>query len=155
MKVLSGMEFKTRNIVLIDEDRRTLALLMVENMPLGTEVVGRQKTKVRTPDQNALMWSGPLTDMAQSWINGRQYSEKVWHEYFKSSFLPVNGDPELNRKVKNPETYRKWASDISRNRLMVASTTDLTTFGFSEYLEQIYAFGGEHGVLFTTTELDK
>ena len=96
--------------------------------------------------------AGPLTDMARSWIGGKQYSEKVWHEYFKERFLPANGDPELSRKVKNPDNYIKFEMDINGWRRVIGSTTDLTTFGFSEYLEQIYVFGGENGVLFTTKE---
>ncbi|MCV5968699.1 recombination protein NinB, partial [Lactococcus petauri] len=62
---------------------------LVKNMPLDPiapiEVVFREQVKVRKPTQNSLLWAGALSDIAsQAWVNGRQFSAEVWHEYFKS-----------------------------------------------------------------------
>lgn len=143
-------EFKTRTIVLIDEQRRKIAISMVENMPIGTEVVARAKKTTRTIDQNALMWAGPLHDIAtQGWVNGRQFSAEAWHEHFKREFLPEANDPEIERLVKNVDTWRKWGTTPGGERILEGSTGALTKYGFSCYIEQIYAFGAGIGVLFS------
>lgn len=135
----------TRTITLQTEAQREQAMLMVRNMPLGVEIVAREPVKARKPEQNSLMWAGALSDMADAWIDGKQYRAETWHEYFKANFLPETADPLL---VKKPETYQKWDYTLSGQRVLVGSTTDLTVRGFAEYLEQIYAFGSMHGVRF-------
>ncbi len=105
----------------------------------------REEVKGRKLDQNALMWVGPLKDIAeQCWIDGRSYSADIWHEYFKEQFLPEEFDQEL---CKN-EQYRKWDESPGGRRLLVGSSTDLTIKGFAQYLDQIHAFGGSMGVEF-------
>jgi len=100
--------------------------------------------KARKPDQNALMWVGPLKDIAeQAWVNGRQFSDEVWHHHFKTLYLPEVFDAELCK-----EGYRKWDWSPSGAKVLVGSTTELTVRGFAQYLEQVYAEGAGMGVEF-------
>lgn len=55
---------------------------------------------------------------------------------------------DLEELVKNHATYQKWDYLPNGDRILKASTTDLTTKGFSEYIEQIYAFASIEGVMF-------
>lgn len=142
-------DFKTRNIIIVDDQRRTIAVAAVTNAPLGIEVVLRAPVKVRKLDQNAKYWSGPLKDISeQAWVDGRQFSKEVWHEYFKDLYLPTELDKNIVKLVKNPDSYKKWSAGIDGRSVLVGSTTDLTVFGFSQFLEHVYAFGAGLGVMF-------
>ena len=142
-------KFATRKIILLDDARRRLAVAMIENAPLGIEVLAREPVKARKLDQQALMWVGPLADIAeQAWVDGRQFSAEVWHQHFKQSFLPETTDPELARLVKDADNWRKWDYLPTGERVLVGSTTDLTVYGFSQYLEQVFAYGASLGVMF-------
>ncbi len=93
------------------------------------------------------MWAGPLRDIAeQAWIEGRQHSAEVWHEYFKRELLPEEFDPERCK-----ENYAKWAYDPGGERVLIGSTTQLTVKGFAEYLTAIEAFGAALGVMFSAS----
>jgi hypothetical protein len=110
------------------------------------EVVVQEEPRKRGLDANALMWAGPLKDMAtQAYVEGRTFSAEVWHDFFKREFLPEQYDPELCKS----DAYRKWDFDPGGNRVLVGSTTDLTVRGFSEHLEQVFAFGANFGVEFS------
>lgn len=76
-------------------------------------------------------------------VGRRTYDKEVWHEYFKREFLPEQSDGELTK-----EGYLKWAFLPNGDRVLKGSTTDLTVKGFARYLEQVYAFGAQHGVQF-------
>jgi hypothetical protein len=142
-------KFPTRTIRLTGELQRDTALVMVHNLPIDParplELIAREEVKARKPDQNALMWSGPLKDIAeQAYVNGRAYSDVIWHEHFKTQYLPEEFDPEICKD----ESYRKWDVTPAGDRILVGSTTDLTVKGFAQYLEQVYADGANMGVLF-------
>lgn len=142
-------KFEQRRIRLVGEQQLATALALLPHLPLDPhkplELLIREEVKARKPDQNALMWAGPLKDIAeQCWIERRQHSDVVWHEYFKVQFLPEEYDPELCRK----ETYKKWDFGPGGDRILVAGSTDLTIKGFAQYLDQIHAFGGQMGVEF-------
>ena len=143
-------KFPTRTINILDDQRRQLAVAALLNAPSGIEVVLREPVKVRKDTQNALMWSGTLADIArQAWVDGRQYSDEIWHEHCKRQYLPEEDDPDLHELVKDPCGYRKWDYTPSCDRVCVGSTTELTVKGFSVYLDQVYAFGASLGVLFS------
>lgn len=143
-------KFITRNIILLDDDRRNIAIAAITNAPSGIECVLREQVKARKLDQNALMWVGPLADIsAQAWVANRTYSDTVWHKQFKAEYLPEEDAPDLHELVKDPFKYRKWDWTPKGERVCVGSTTDLTVKGFSQYLEQVYAFGASLGVLFS------
>ena len=142
-----------RRVILLrtESDKRT-AMTIIDNAPLDgikpLQLTLGEEVKARKPDQNSLMWAGPLKDIAhQVYLDGRTYSPELWHEYFKKEYLPEEFDPELCK-----EGYQKWDYDPSGDRVCIGSTTELTVKGFSQYLEQIYAFGAEQGVHFGVDE---
>lgn len=140
--------FSTRKIRLVGEQQRETAIAMIRNLPIDPvkplELVAREEVKARKPDQNALMWVGPLADIAeQAYVNGRTYSAAVWHEHFKAEFLPEEFDAELCK-----EGYRKYDYTPAGDRVLIGSTTELTIKGFAQYLEQVIAFGASLGVQF-------
>lgn len=142
-------KFEQRRLLLRGQEQVDRAIALLRNLPLDDkkplEVVVREEVKGRKLDQNALMWAGPLKDIAdQCWANQRQYSAEIWHEYFKGQFLPEAYDPDLCKT----EHYRKWDYDPGGDPVLVGSTTDLTIKGMAQYITQIHAFGGQMGVEF-------
>lgn len=142
-------KYPTRKILLRSESQQEAALAAIRNAPLDPdkplECVLREEVKARKLDQNALMWAGPLSDIAeQCYVNGRTYTAEVLHEYFKREFLPEDFDPEQCK-----DGYRKWDYTPKGERVLVGSTTQLTVRGFARYLQQIEAYGQtELGVQF-------
>lgn len=133
-------EYPTRRIRLVGEPQREAAIAALRNAPIDSvspvEFLLREEVKARKPDQNALMWSGPLSDIAkQGFVRGRTYSAEVWHEYFKRKYLPEEFDATLCR-----EGYRKWDYAPDGERELVGSTTQLTVRGFALYLHEIEAY---------------
>jgi len=118
------------------------------NLPLDDEtpieVLIREQVKPRKQSQNALMWVGPLADIAeQAWVNGQRFTAEAWNEHMKREYLPEEFDPELCL-----EGYRKWDYTPRGERVLVGSTTDLTVKGMAQYLTQVEAAGAELGVEF-------
>ena len=105
------------------------------------------KKQTRSLAQNNLLWAVLTQISNQLELAGKKYSPEAWHEYFKQLFMPELTD-DLEELVKNHETYQKWDYLPNGDRILKASTTDLTTKGFSEYIEQIYAFASIEGVMF-------
>ena len=144
--------FPTRKILVVSPAQLSTAVAVLKTVPVDAanpiEIRIGEQVKGRNKDQNALMWAGPLRDIAnQAYVNGQTYSIDVWHEHFKREFLPEEADIELTR-----EGYQKWRYLPSGERILKASTGDLTTKGFSIYLEQIYAYGASLGVQFGVSE---
>lgn len=141
--------YPTRTFLLPSEEARERAIASLRNAPIDQakplQFVLREEVKARKPDQNALMWAGPLRDIAeQGWLNGRTYSADVWHHFFKREYLPEEFDPSLCK-----EGYRKWDYTPTGERVLVGSTTELTVRGFALYLQQVEAFARvELGVQF-------
>ena len=139
-------KFTTRTIRLVGDIQRQNAIALINNVPIDSikplEMVIREEVKTRKLDQNQAMWAGPLKDITeQAWLNGRKFSIDCWHHYFKENFLPEEFDPELCK-----EKYIKWELDPKGNRVLVGSTTELTTRGFALYLQEVEAFGALLGV---------
>lgn len=131
---------------LVSEEVRERIIAALRHLPLDPlrpiEVVFQEEQKKRKPDQNALMWAGPLKEISeQAWLDGQQFSAETWHVYFRRQLLPEEYDPELCM-----EGYQKWAIDPSGDRILVGSTTQLTQRGMSFYVEGIIAFGATLGV---------
>ena len=146
---MTRQPYATRQVLLGNEMNRDTAIQIIRNLPVDPmkplELLVREQVKARKPDQNSLMWAGPLKDIAdQAWLNGRRFSAEVWHEHFKAEFLPEQYDPQQCK-----EGYIKWDINPKGERVMVGSTKDLTIYGFSQYLEQVYAFGAGLGVQFS------
>jgi len=145
-------KFPTRRILMRTESQRQAAHAMLDSMPLDDEkpleLIAREEEKPRKLSQNALMWVGPLADIAeQAYHQGRTYSAELWHETYKRLYLPEEYDPELCK-----EGYVKWDYAPSGDRICVGSTTQLTVKGFAQYLEQVHADGAGMGVVFHTRE---
>lgn len=148
--MITRPKYQTRHIMLVGSMQKDTAKVLIDNAPMDPtkpiEVVIREYAKPRKPDQNSLMWVGPLADIAdQAWFKGKQYSAEVWHETFKRLYLPEEHIEGITK-----EGYRKWAIDPYDNMILVGSTKDLTVKGFSDYLEQVYADGANMGVRFNT-----
>jgi hypothetical protein len=140
-------KYRKRTIVIKSDQQKELACAAVRNAPAGVEVVIREPVRVRGLDANALMWVGPLKDIAeQAWYKDRQYSDVLWHETYKRLYLPEDYDAELTK-----DGYRKWDFDRDGNKVLIGSTTQLTRKGFAIYLEQIYADGAQMGVMFSAS----
>ena len=140
-------KYPTRTILLVGEMQRETAQQVLNNVPLDPakpiEVVIREQQRSRKLDQNALMWV-VLADIAeQAYVNGRCYSAEVWHEFFKREFLPESYTNGITL-----EGYKKWDYTPDGRRVLVGSTTKLTTTGFAEYLQQIEAYAANLGVMF-------
>lgn len=149
---MNRQKFVERKILILSQNQIELACNLLKNVPIDTkspiEVVVREKQKARKLDQNARYWAGPLKDIAeQAWVDGKQFSDIVWHEFFKKEFLPEEHDQELCK-----EKYRKWAFTPAGDKFLIGSTTDLTVKGFAQYMEQVYAAGADLGVMFHEQE---
>jgi NinB protein len=145
-------DYLPKTIRLVGKLQIDTAINAIQNAPIDSdkplEVIIREEQKGRSLSANALMWAGPLNDIAsQAWVHGKQYSALIWHEYFKEKFLP--DFPDLTQ-VK--EGYRKYEETPDGRRILIGSTQKLTKHGFSLYMEQIYAYGAELGVRFSETD---
>ena len=86
-------KFPTRTIFLCGPEQRIMAERILANAPLDAhkplEFVIREQVKQRKPDQNSLMWSGPLKDISeQAYVGNRRYSDEVWDHQFKTKCVP-------------------------------------------------------------------
>ena len=148
-------DYLPKVIRLVGKLQADTAINAIQNAPIDIErpleVIIREEQKERSLSANALMWAGPLNDIAtQAWVHGKQYSALIWHEYFKEKFLP--DFPDFTQ-VK--EGYRKYEETPDGRRVLIGSTQNLTTHGYSLYMEQIYAYVSELGVRFSETDQAK
>lgn len=67
----------------------------------------------------------------------------------KELFIPRSG---LQKVCGIGCAYKKWDYMPNGERVLVGSTTDLSKYGFGQYLEQIYANGASLGVMFSADE---
>ena len=123
-----------------------LKQLDLENVRYVANVT--EKKQSRSTIQNNLMWAVLSEISNQLEVSGKKFSADAWHEYFKQEYLPDGTESNIDELVKNHETYKKWEYLPNGKRRLKGSTTDLTTKGFSEYMEQIYAFAASDGVIF-------
>jgi len=136
----------TQRIIIRGDRQRELAEKLIWEVPENYEIIIGPETKVRTKQQNAYNWAGMLGDYArQGIINGRKFDEDTWHEYLKKKFLPDHFIEGITLKG-----YRKWVELPDGTLQMKGSTTKLSVRGFSEYLNECFAFGAQElGIMFT------
>jgi len=92
-----------------------------EGHPIGV-TVAEYKSK-RSKEQNARYWR-MLHDISESaWLNGKQYSDEAWHEYFKGKFIGMEEAPD--------------------GRLIGLSTTGLDVHEFSDFMMKVEVFSVE------------
>lgn len=88
-------------------------------------VILTSSDRKRSSEQNAYYWSFLLQQIAdQAWVEGRQYSKDVWHEYLADQF----GE---HIEIPMPD------GTIKRRR---KSTTEMKVAEFSEYLQKVEAY---------------
>lgn len=140
--------YPTRRIRLVGTAQLLNLQTILSQVPIDAErplvVTIAEEIKARKPDQNALMWAGPLKDISeQAYVGGRTYSAEIWAEQFKREFLPDAHEEGITR-----DGYQKWALTPMGHRVLIGSTTQLTVKGFALYLQQVEAFGAGLGVMF-------
>lgn len=95
----------------------------------------------RSLEANALMWIWLKVIEQQAWLGGRQYSDEVWHEFYKREFLPeinARGDEKWRDVPPSPMRQRVTAN-LAPARVCVMSTTRLNKTEMSIYMTQIEA----------------
>jgi hypothetical protein len=124
-----------------DSKQVALAIEAIRWLPVETdwEVTIEKYKKKRSNGQNSLIWASLLNDFSnQVIIDGRSFSTNVWHEMLKELHLPEIPIP--GETLKN---YVKWFEMPDGTRRLKGSTTQLTTLGFSNYMERCFSYGAQ------------
>lgn len=148
--------YPQKKIRLIGQIQLDNAMAVLKNAPLDTakplEFILREEVKPRKMSQNDLMWACQLKCISeQAYVQGRTYSDVIWHEMFKEKFLPdetLFQTPEQREEMVK-EKYRKYDTRPDGRRVLVGSTTELTVKGFAIYLQQVEAYGANLGVIYS------
>ena len=144
-----------RTIVLLKTDQVGMAKAVMDANWAAMERDGRpmavrlyEHRESRSLEQQALMWIRLDEVAKQAWVDGKQFADTTWHEAMKREYLPEEPGPSKSAR----KGYRKWDYLPNGERVLVGSTTQLTVFGMSEYMEQLMAYGaGTLGVHFSAT----
>jgi hypothetical protein len=117
-----------QTIILSTDLNRARARRLIDIAPPGCVMNIREAT--RTGEQNAKMWA-MLSDIARAKPQDRTLTTDKWKALFMDAIgIPADWEPGLNGGVVNVG-YR---------------SSRLTKAQMSELIEQMYAFGAEHGV---------
>jgi hypothetical protein len=116
--------------VILSPHNRNLAREMVDNAPDGHILEVRPPK--RSLDSNRYYWA-VLGDISEQVVPGRFYEPSVYHEYFRTLFLP-------ERMVELPDGSIK---------MLEPSTSELNQATFSEYTEKVIKWALEHDVRFS------
>ena len=87
----------------------------------------------RTSAQNSFYWATLTAISEQIRPHGQTHDPDIWHAYFKSKLLPGRMIELPNGQVMEQE----------------ATTTGLTKTQFSDYVEQVFAWATERGLVIT------
>lgn len=93
------------------------------------EVIIRERKSKRSVEQNKRLWEIYRTMAALIWINGRQYSDEVWHEQCKRQFIGI-------------EEFALPDGTIEKRGI---SSTKLNVGEFGEYMDRIVQWCAEQG----------
>ena len=116
--------------MILSQHNRNLAREMVDNAPDGHILEVRPPK--RSLDSNRYYWA-VLGDISEQVVPGRFYEPSVYHEYFRTLFLP-------ERMVELPDGSIK---------MLEPSTSELNQAMFSEYTEKVVKWALEHDVRFS------
>jgi len=116
--------------VILSQHNRKIAREMVDNAPDGHILEVRPPK--RSLDSNRYYWA-VLGDISEQVVPGRSYEPSVYHEYFRTLFLP-------ERMVELPDGSIK---------MLEPSTSELNQATFSEYTEKVVRWALEHDVRFS------
>lgn len=119
-------------VILSTKAAKQRAHVLIEAAPEGSIVNVRAAT--RTGEQNAKLWA-MLSDVSRAKPDGREYPPEIWKSLFMAEvgFKP-RFEPSLDGKGVVPIGYK---------------SSRLNKLEFSELIESIYAYGAEHGVVWT------
>jgi len=155
MKAQKRDKVKPTPYRMVSEQVRENAIAFIRQMPIDPihpiEVVIREEVKKRKLTMNQAMWAGPLADIERyGWYKGCQFPADIWHEHFKTLFLPDENAPDFDPE-EVLDGYGKWGvNPWTGERVLRGSTTQLTDKGMIRYLIQMEAEASqEHGVTFT------
>lgn len=124
-----------QTIRLTNDVNRARAARWCQTAPHGTVANFREAT--RTNEQNAKMWA-MLSDISRAKPQGRELSTDKWKALFMDAIgIPADWEPGLNGGVVNVG-YR---------------SSRLTKEQMSDLIEQMYAYGAEHGVEWSEPKL--
>jgi hypothetical protein len=116
---------------IILRNNREAAHRMVDAAPMGAVLNIRPAT--RSGEQNSKMWA-MLSDIARAKPQGRELTTDKWKSLFMDAIgVPAAWEPGINGGVVNVG-YR---------------SSRLTKEQMSDLIEQMYAYGAEHGVEWT------
>ncbi len=116
--------------MILSPHNRNIAREMVDNAPDGHILEVRPPK--RSLDSNRYYWA-VLGDISEQVVPGRFYEPSVYHEYFRTLFLP-------ERMVELPDGSIK---------MLEPSTSELNQATFSEYTEKVVKWALEHDVRFS------
>jgi hypothetical protein len=121
-----------QTIRLVGDTQRAFAKRLIDRAPAGAVVNVREAA--RSSDQNAKLWA-MLSDVARAKPQGRVLSTDVWKALFMSAAgFKCTFEPTLDGDGFVPLGFRS-------SRLNKAE--------FSTLIEAIYAYGAEHGVVWS------
>lgn len=93
------------------------------------ELVLRPMKSKRSIEQNKRYWTLLREVSAVAWLNGRQFSDETWHEFFKRTFIGCD-------EIAMPD---------GSTELRGTSTTKLKVDEFGDYMLQIEQWAAEQG----------
>lgn len=121
-----------QKIIILDKERRTLALRVIENLPFepAHEVEIREYKSKRNNDQNAKMWA-VLTDISEqvNW-HGQKLTKEEWKDIITAALKRQKVVPGLDGGFV----------------VLGASTSKMSIAEISEVIECAVAFGCQHQV---------
>lgn len=147
-------KYPTRTITIRDSRQIETLLNLIPNLPIRAkkpiQVIIREEIKVRSMSANDCMWACQLKCISeQAYVQSRTYADTTWHEMFKDMYLPETFlSPEHQAEIVK-DGYKKYDIRPDGKRVLVGSTTELTTKGFSIYLQQVEAYGANLGVIYS------
>jgi hypothetical protein len=116
--------------VILSPHNRNVARETVDNAPDGHILEVRPPK--RSLDSNRYYWA-VLGDISEQVVPGRSYEPSVYHEYFRTLFLP-------ERMVELPDGSLK---------MLEPSTSELNQSSFSEYVEKVVMWALQNDVRFS------
>jgi len=116
--------------MILSPHNRNVAREILDNAPDGHILEVRPPK--RSLDSNRYYWA-VLGDISEQVVPDRSYEPSVYHEYFRTLFLP-------ERMVELPDGSLK---------MLEPSTSELNQSSFSEYVEKVVMWALEHDVRFS------
>ena len=116
--------------MILSPHNRNVAREIVDNAPDGHILEVRPPK--RSLDSNRYYWA-VLGDISEQVVPGRSYEPSVYHEYFRTLFLP-------ERMVELPDGSLK---------MLEPSTSELNQSSFSEYVEKVVMWALQNDVKFS------